>query len=261
MTWGSNWGINWGGANNALAFAMSSAIASTIRSVIVTFTDTPLVSSSLGTNDGANADTWTIIDTDTGIVSTIVGISLLDAYRVQLFVQAPWAANDSYKVMAPSLVSDSGVTVASPGYATFAAMSASKSMVRNVKKPLIDFYNAPTPKSPAGTLIVGSSGDYKMMGYSDLIRKLILRRISTRRGGFKWIPNYGAGRDAKEPMPMSEFVKVKTAYDLQVAQEPEVDLINSRLSLSKDGILVYAVNAKLKNSDEVVPLDFALGST
>jgi hypothetical protein len=258
MTWGSNWGVNWGGANNARLFALSSAIASTVRSVVVTFTDTPLVSSSLGTNDGANSDTWTVVDIDTGVESTIVAISQLDTYRVQLTVQSPWVANHTYKVTAASIVSTSGDTVASPGYALFDAMASSKPAVRNVKKPLVDFYNAPTPKSPAGTLVVGSSGDYRMMSDSDLIRKLILRRISTRRGGFKWLPNYGSGRDAKDLMPTSELVKAKAAYDLQIAQEPEVDVINSKLTLSKDGILVLSVQAKLKNSNDVVPLDFAL---
>lgn len=255
--WGANWGINWGGANNAKSFALSSAIAASTRSVIVTFTDTPLVSSSLSVNDGANSDSWSIVDTDTGVVSTIVGVSVLDAYRVQLFVQSPWAANDTYKVTA-SVVSTSGAPIASPGYVLFESMSASKAVTRNVKKPLVDLYNAPTPQSPAGCLVVNSAGDYKTMKDYALIRKLILRRISTRRGGFKWMPGYGADHDAKEFVPWSELVKVKASYDLQIAQEPEVNVVNSTLTLSNDGIMILSVNAKLKNSSDVVPLSFEL---
>ena len=52
-----------------------------------------------------------------------------------------------------------------------------------------------------GSLRIGADGDYVADEGTELMKKLILRRLLTPKGAFFHLPDYGYGLAVKEPTP------------------------------------------------------------
>ncbi len=111
----------------------------------------------------------------------------------------------------------------------------------------------------SGTLVIESDGDYASMTGAELIKKLILRRLTTKPGDFFHLPNYGIGLREKEPLPVADLRKLAKAIELQVAQEPEVAAVKATLAYSASAaVLNVRVQAQLKTSGQQVAVAVAV---
>lgn len=111
----------------------------------------------------------------------------------------------------------------------------------------------------SGTLVIESGGDYASMTGAELIKKLILRRLTTKPGDFFHLPNYGIGLREKEPLPVADLRKLAKAIELQVAQEPEVAAVKATLAYSASAaVLNVRVQAQLKTSGQQVAVAVAV---
>jgi phage baseplate assembly protein W len=106
-------------------------------------------------------------------------------------------------------------------------------------------------------------GDYSLVSGADLVKKLILRRLVTQRGGFSHLPNYGTGVIAiKEPLNSAGLARAKQEIERQVLLEPEVKEVSVSLSLDNaNGILTIIVKGRLKPTGESFSASFKLPST
>lgn len=110
-----------------------------------------------------------------------------------------------------------------------------------------------------GTLVIEPGGDYASMTGAELIKKLILRRLTTKPGDFFHLPNYGIGLREKEPLPVADLRKLAKAIELQVAQEPEVAAVKATLTYSASAaVLNVRVQVQLKPSGQQVAVAVAV---
>jgi hypothetical protein len=113
-----------------------------------------------------------------------------------------------------------------------------------------DYTNAPTAVSPfeGGTLQIDASGDYKTETGVALVRKLILRRLTSTPGDFFHLPDYGIGLNVKGRIPTSDLVKLKAEIERQVLLEPEVAQCEASLLLLPENVLQVQVRGQLKKT-------------
>jgi hypothetical protein len=111
----------------------------------------------------------------------------------------------------------------------------------------------------SGTLVIEADGDYASMTGAALIKKLILRRLTTKPGDFFHLPEYGIGLREKEPLPVADLRKLAKAIELQVAQEPEVGAVKATLAYSASAeTLNVRVQAQLKATGQQVDVAVAV---
>jgi len=110
-----------------------------------------------------------------------------------------------------------------------------------------------------GTLNVNSAGDYQTMGGVELVRKLIIRRLTTRPGEFFHLPDYGFPFQTADVVRPVELVKLRAALREAVKREPEVKDAGVGLSLdSANGVLTVTVRAALQPAGETLEVNAEL---
>jgi hypothetical protein len=125
-----------------------------------------------------------------------------------------------------------------------------------------DLANPPAPpglNSIGGTLVMDASGDYKLVSGAALLKKLILRRLTTRPGEFAHLPNYGLGFAVKEPLRDSDLIALRGDVEAQVLLEPDVATANVLLSFNNaEGIVVCRIRATMRSTGETVDTSMEL---
>jgi len=244
---GSSWGSSpWGGG--ALSISIESAEAKAKRLVRVHLTGAAKVVSEYAPGDATNPNTWRVVRLDTGLPLTVIIAVAVDARTVDLTtIEDLGGAVVTHRVETSSLRSSVGALVEPPKSADFQGIGTqAEADAAQAPSGVLDLHNPPTPYNPVGgTLVVGADGDYKMVGGDELLRKLILRRLTTRRGGFRHLPEYGLGIRLKEPLP-GELVKLRAAIEREVKREPEVVAASASLSLRSNGVLTVSVRARTR---------------
>jgi hypothetical protein len=126
-----------------------------------------------------------------------------------------------------------------------------------------DLANAPTNipgSSNVGGTLTLQGGDYINATGAELVRKLIYRRLSTPKGAFTHLPNYGLGLlTAKSLFQPNDLIKLRAEIERQVKMEPEVATVRARISLSTSGTLYISVTAVLVAGGPTV--EVSLGGT
>jgi hypothetical protein len=81
-----------------------------------------------------------------------------------------------------------------------------------------------------GTLVV-QGGDYRNQSGNDLLKKLIIRRMTASPGDFIHLPTYGAGllRRVKSIIPAGELGPLRGVIQQQIQQEPDVQSVSVSL--------------------------------
>lgn len=99
---------------------------------------------------------------------------------------------------------------------------------------------------PLGQYQINDRGDYALDSRLEGLRKRILRRISTLRGGFFHLPNYGLAQDLKGPIRPSPITALAADAKIQVEREPEVVRAQVSVTQLRDqpGIVVMKVSAR-----------------
>jgi hypothetical protein len=243
MTWGigtygtGGWGID-------LSLNATAARATSERTVLVTLSTPPLAKSPVGDGDALDPATWFVrrgsfsfhplavrqVDAATFEIFTLLKF---DPFLFNLEVGSDFLIDASGNVAPPFAISFAGCKFVPP--------AESGDRVVDYASPFLQ-----------GGLAVASSGDLDAESGVSLLRKLVVRRLTTARGGFFHLPNYGIGLDLKAPLPLADLTALRVEVERQISQEPDLTDVRSRLILGADGVLTVEVQATLERTGEQV---------
>jgi hypothetical protein len=99
---------------------------------------------------------------------------------------------------------------------------------------------------PLGQYQINDRGDVALDDRIQGLRKRILRRLSTFRGGFFHLPEYGAARGIKDPFLVGTLTALAAEIRMQVQREPEV--LRAQVSMEQSPnspfVLIVTVRAR-----------------
>jgi hypothetical protein len=249
----------YGGPTFATALAIQSTLALSTRSVRVTLTDEPLHMSSVGVGDALNPSTWTIRRLDTGAYFDIMDVSEYTSTVFNLTVAQPFgSAFVNHEVTTSTLVDVSGTAMLQPTSAQFVgvidvALSTPSERLATAGASVRDFANPQTrrvsPDLVGGTLVVNSAGDYESVTGVELFKKLVIRRLTTKKREFFHLPDYGLDLKSKDLVRAGDLAPLKTEIERQVGREPETEDVLASLILDSRGIVYATIKAKLRSGE------------
>ena len=266
MSWGgTDYGSSaWGGGAGADASAITISALQLLseKSVKVTLSAAPLAASAAGVGDALNPLTWSVTRDD-GTIYTVTSVTKLSATVFRLRTIESWIGQATvYTVATVGLKTTSGDVVTDDSATVFGTSTSDRLDPALASGGISDLANPATPFNPVGgTMTIDSTGDYASVSGSELVRKLILRRLSVNRGAFFHLPDYGLGLKVKEPLPSSDLVATKTEVERQILREPEVVRATASVSLSRTGVLVVLFRAKLRATGEEIESSLTLSPT
>lgn len=241
------WGTSgFGGLPSTLGVA--SAFATSTHEISVTLTKPPRDLSPFAPGDVRNPAAWVVMVPATGAELEVTGITAAER-PLRWVVRTAQPLPDSSTlvvVSAPGLVDPAGNALVDPPSAsllgvTELATSTPQRLVDTRLRAGADLANLPTPAiagtSVGGTLVI-VGGDYALVSGPDLLRKLILRRLTAIPGDFFHLPNYGVGLAVKQPLPASGISRLQKKVEQQVLLEPDVKSVTVALTQAADSINV-----------------------
>jgi hypothetical protein len=167
-------------------------------------------------------------------------------------------SSDTLKDLGGSLL-DSPMSADFPGLID-AAVSTPERISAGKRYSIRDLANPPAPRLPdtiAGTLIIGADGDYAQDEGSELVRKLIMRRLTTGRGGFYHLPEYGEGLKVKQPLPAGDLISFQGSLQRSIKREKEVK--EAQVTVRQDGnSLVVVARVQLENTGQMVEVSTSI---
>jgi phage baseplate assembly protein W len=233
--------------------SFDSALATSTRTVRVTLTADARAVSAIGTGDALNPATWRVVSLDhaanVDVTFTVLAVRQVSPSVYELLLLEKLGSYlVTHVVSSTTLLDETGSLVSVPRSADF--LGIEEASARQDLVAPADLRNNPVPRSPAGTLVVDSAGDYETHSGVALLKKLILRRLTTAPGDFFHLPDYGLGLRAKDPMNPAELPRLKAEVERQVMLEPEVDAVRAQVSLDRDGVLTIQLRVRTKTGDE-----------
>jgi len=128
-----------------------------------------------------------------------------------------------------------------------------------------DLANCPAPSGSVvgGTLQIAAGGDYATDTGAALVKKLILRRLTTRPGEFFHLPDYGFGLKPKGLLKTSDRATLKKQIAQQILLEPEVESVDVAITTSPaTGSVTITFRARLRLGTTVgAQIPLVLGGT
>ena len=244
---------------------LASAFALNTRTVRVAVVGMPLRSSPFATGDGLNPATWFVENLFTGQVYSVVAATLAqdpDTFDIALLEDMGPIAQ-THRIGSTALRSTHGVLVSAPTTIDFPgvaalAKSTPEHQAADRRLAVADVASVEFPRgnAAAGTLLVTAAGDYDVVQGTALVRKLILRRLSTTPGGFFHLPDYGVGLRLKQTYNVGDLIKLKAEIERQLRREPEVAQVTATPSISSAGILTVLIRATLAPSGQQLSIGF-----
>lgn len=269
----SEWGVSgWGtGVGGLPVVAASSTFASGDKKVRITLSAEPLHSSSVRTGDALNPATWQVTVPQTGRVLTVIAVEEIDALTYDIYTWESFEPHQIQMLLSSSTLKDIanvpvGLIEASFYGNTLASTSTTTQLLATRGFALRDIRNPPTPNSPeGGTLEITSNGDYQSVTGEQFVRKLLIRRLISSPGDFKFsnLLDYGSGivMNLKMPQSAASLVQLKKQIEQQIALEPEVAQSQVSLALDpKNNVLTVSVRARLKVSGNTVNVTLPLAT-
>lgn len=261
MTWGkspyglSPWGAVQPQGSLTLVF-VERAEATADRVVLVTMSNPPLLGSPSLAGAALNPSSWQVTNLATGEMLTVLAVIQVSPTQFELhLLQVLGPVDETHELEAIGLLTPGMEPISPPTTAQFQGMSAASQpgvddaaiVAQDLDNPQVDRLDR-----TGGTLRVGSDGDYVNDSGVVFLRKLVIRRLMTLQGAFFHLTDYGTGLRLKEPLPVSDLVKLRAAIELAVQREPEIRSVRTRVSLSNDGILLVQVRAVMEPSGELL---------
>lgn len=241
---------------------MVSATPQSTKSVRVTLSAIPLAQSVIGQGDALNPQTWFIQRLDTGQRFTTISVTQVSPTVFDVVIAERFGSSlVQHEVEAATMVDAFGNAIQDPVLLDFAGVASDTnfnqaSTTASNGYVITDLRNPPFPPPGSniggGTRVITAAGDFAAESGNDLIRKLVLRRITTPKGGFFHLPDYGAGISVKEPLKGGDMVTLRKQIQQQVLLEPEIVAALVQLSLDSNGILSISVTARTNTGQTVV---------
>ncbi len=203
--------------------------------------------------DALNPTSWSVHRGDTGDAFTVLGVAEVNATAFDLDLLEPLGNHHvTHTVASLVLLSTAGLLITNPHSADFIGLVAQMDPIRALELNRWrdrDLANPPNQSDAgngfSGALVIGSDGDYETDDGVVLIRKLVLRRLSTPRGGFRHLKNYGLGLALNEPIPGGDIIRLKTDIEREVLLEPDVSEARARLMMDRAGVLIIQLRIRV----------------
>ena len=231
-----------------------------------TFSTAPLAASPLNVGDILDPGTCSIASPKRAAY-TILATEALSATIWEFVTLEPFEDfRVSHTLDASDLLDSTGAAIDS-GYKTASCLGLTDNTrtpqqqavrLRDVSNPQT-YLGSPTPS----TLQVSSSGDYSEDVGDVLLRKLVIRRLLTRPGGFFHLPNYGLGFDIKKPPPLAgDVAKLKAKIAQQIMLEPEAKGVTVSLIVGNGpNADITEIDLAIKTaSGRIVPVNMPLAN-
>lgn len=252
MGWGTGaWGGSAWGLGVLLDFSLAAAYAVSTRTVRVVMSSAPLFGSPATVGDAERPSSWAVYRAD-GTPMTVLSATRVDDVTVDVRVLEHFPPYPQVlSVVAVGLRSAAGGSIGTPSSREFTGVAQSRAadaqVTRDFRNPAFD-----TPTQIGGTLKVSSAGDYELHSGDEFLLKMIYRRLSTIRGGFFHLPEYGLGLRVKEPLSTQDLTKLRAEVERQLALEDEIVQARAILSLNPaEGILSIRVIAKTTTNETI----------
>jgi hypothetical protein len=254
----------YGGVFSLSTINVVSAWAISTHSVRVTLSAEPMHLDQFSIGDATNPATWTVVDFTDGRTLTVVAATMHDTTSVDVVTLEPLGDHlNGHTVTAVGLISSDGLSVTNPTSADFLGVVQT---VDPVDAQRADFRDRDLANPPfqggrsegfAGTLVIGSDGDFETEAGIPLIKKLVLRRLNTPRGSFRHLPTYGVAVLEKEPITGGGLVALLRDIEDQAKQEPDVLSVRARGSIDRSGVLTIQLSVSAAGG---ATIDMRMGS-
>lgn len=236
--WGiGSWGLETWGTSTELF--LESAVARTTHSVMVTVSNLVMCSSPLAAGDALNPSTWSVFRDDNSYTWTVVGVQQVSDRRFILYLRtALQSVNRLHTVRSTTLLSSTGIALTSPYTLNFRGVLPATA----VTEPG-GLFDLQSTDILAGGLRTTEAGAYARIYGDDVIRKMILRRLTTMPGSYFHIAPQDFGQDlkCKELIRVSSLPALKARLDVEILKEPNVVAANTQLSLSGGTLEIKAL--------------------
>jgi hypothetical protein len=270
------WGLDpygtgvYGSSMLGTGISLVSATAVGTRLVDVVLSGPAMHVSTSSPGDALNPATWIVQNLDTLEYLDVVTVTALTPSSYQLLTLEPFGpVSVTHRVSSLTLKDVAGNLLIPPRHADFYGI-----MGETVTDPdqlaagrgayARDISNPQTPAESlgvlGGTLVLTSGGDYETVTGSDLVRKLLVRRLLTSPGDFFHLPEYGIGFRLKEPIAAANLVSLKAEIEQQARREPEVEEALASVTLDANGILTVMLRARLKSSGQQIDVKVPVAS-
>lgn len=234
-------------AQTGYALSIAGAFAIATNRVRVTLSAPPLAQSPIVAGDALNPASWTLQRVDTGALLEVMAAEMASPFEIDLILFGRLAnALVIHQVASSSLMDAFGNAISPPTSATFYGVIADSDFTQEAQAAarrfaIVDLANPPVPLPSTGlgggVRIITASGDYKNETGTSLLKKLILRRLSTNPGEFFHLPDYGVGIRPKSTLRAGDLFDLKQRIISQVLLEPEVQAVDVSLTLDDNGVL------------------------
>lgn len=271
--WGSS---SWGDGGSEVALNVPSVVAIRENVVRVTFDFVPYYSGALDTKDASDVTKYAIATVSStgldGSPAWDVTITRVDAVfgddkSVDLILDramCPWPARYTVTV--------SDVWEASKTNKMYSAISATfyalhqaivpPTIVQgprgvdfaspNTYQGALDPVSSPQDIRNLGTFPTNDRGDYAEDEGIQSLKKRILRRLFTRKGGFAHLPEYGVGiaTYGKKLGSTATRAQIAAEAERQIGSEPEMSKVVVRSTPTVSGVFRIDVLAQLKDNTQ-----------
>lgn len=258
MGWGTLWGLGWGGGLGA-PFSVLALRAKTNRSVELEFTMAPWWGSRARTGSAANPRQWVLTEVATSrriqvLEAVSTGIRLVEVFSVE-----PWQEGiGRYRIDASGLLNASELPIGAPTGGTFDGLVWDRSKLiapsdSDFKNP----QNVQADGSIGGQLMYDSGGDFQREGGIELLRKLLIRRLTQDPDSYFHLETgteFGLGLRPKKQYAMADLLAIKSSSERQARREPGVRDVRAAVSLDSHGILNLRLYVQLE-SGQTVPVN------
>lgn len=262
--WGTgSYGTGPYGGSGGSAISISGARALSTHSVVVTLSSAPQNEDPFKSGDVLNPQTWTVQQLVSLDFFTIIAVRCHDALLNEFEIQTLEPLDNhliQHQVKSLTLRSSAGVLITAPHEADFAGLVEEIDPVAKTDQrrfPTRDLANPPTPAESGeggigGTLRIDSDGDYTTVSGVELVKKLVLRRLFTKPGGFFHLPNYGFGLAIKEPVRGGDVITLKADLERAMKLEPDVDRALATVQTDRRGILTLLLRFTLAGTGQEI---------
>lgn len=224
-----------------------------LNSVDVTFLVPPRAGNPGDVRDATNPANWTLtpVDPPTSVNRLVQFVERIDELTMRVYFDGPLASFVTYEITASSSITDpAGAPLGGCDSAIFATFGAPRAEVATAQEATIDLANpfvpsdAPSPDSPLGTFQVADTGDFANDRDRQNLRKRVLRRATTREGGFFHMPTYGFAPKLKGLARTGLLRTIQNNANAQIRLEPDVKDVQVTVSFVANNIVRMVIRVQ-----------------
>jgi hypothetical protein len=248
----SPYGIgSYGGAVTTISIARAWAMST--RTVRVETSAPARSGDPFDAGDALNPSTWQIDRLDVLAPLTPIYVTHISGQTAfEVTIMEPLGSHlVQHRIGSATLMSTSGALITAPYQALFQGVVASIDRVAQARRrPLIrdlanPFRGDPNTGNVESSILV-SGGNYVAEEDAPVVRKGIVRRITTERGAIRHLPGYGIGFRVKELVPTGGARDaLRAEIERQVLQEPGVRQVRAGVDLYASGVVLIRVQARM----------------